>query len=150
MFPVFVLLLFGLIDMGRGIYAYNTISQAAREGARLAAVQASWIGSPDPSCGTSGGPVCPADTNALKANVTAAVNRMAVGLVQIQASQVSLSCDPLGSAPTGNWTGTSCANTGTGNVVTVRVTYTYGMLTPIVSQIIDNLPLTASTTMVIN
>ena len=36
--PVFVLVLVGVFDLGRGIYAYNTISQAAREGARLAIV----------------------------------------------------------------------------------------------------------------
>ena len=36
--PVFVLVLVGIFDLGRGIYAFNTISQAAREGARLAIV----------------------------------------------------------------------------------------------------------------
>ncbi len=36
--PVFVLVLVGVFDLGRGIYAFNTISQAAREGARLAIV----------------------------------------------------------------------------------------------------------------
>lgn len=34
--PVFFLLLFGTIDLGRGIYIYNTISDAAREGTRAA------------------------------------------------------------------------------------------------------------------
>jgi Flp pilus assembly protein TadG len=36
--PVFVLILVGVFDFGRAIYAYNTVSQAAREGARLAIV----------------------------------------------------------------------------------------------------------------
>ena len=36
--PIFVLLLIGIFDLGRGVYAFNTISQAAREGARLAIV----------------------------------------------------------------------------------------------------------------
>jgi Flp pilus assembly protein TadG len=36
--PIFLLILFGLFDFGRAIYAYNTISQAAREAARLAIV----------------------------------------------------------------------------------------------------------------
>ncbi len=36
--PIFVLVLVGIFDLGRGIYAFNTISQAAREGARLAIV----------------------------------------------------------------------------------------------------------------
>ena len=35
---VFLLLLMGIVDMGRGIYAYNGVSQAAREIARVASV----------------------------------------------------------------------------------------------------------------
>ena len=34
--PVFFLLLLGTIDLGRGIYIYNSISDAAREGTRAA------------------------------------------------------------------------------------------------------------------
>ena len=37
-FPVFILLLFGILDLGRAVYAYNTIGDAAREGARVAIV----------------------------------------------------------------------------------------------------------------
>ncbi len=37
-FPVFLLLLFGVLDFGRVVYAYNTISNAAREGARAAVI----------------------------------------------------------------------------------------------------------------
>jgi hypothetical protein len=148
--PLFVLALFGLLDMGRAVYTFNTLSQATREGARLAAVEAGWLGSTDPSCGTPGGPVCPADANALARDVTVAVNRMVVGLDPIRASQVNLTCDAVGSAPTGTWSSSSCANPGTGNVVSVRVTYTYVMLTPIVGQIINGFPLSASATMVIN
>ena len=37
-FPIIVLLLFGALDIGRAVYAYNTIGNAAREGARVAAV----------------------------------------------------------------------------------------------------------------
>lgn len=36
--PIFVLLLVGIFDFGRAIYAFNTINNAAREGARLAVV----------------------------------------------------------------------------------------------------------------
>ena len=34
--PIFLLLLVGIFDFGRAIYAYNTVSNAAREGGRLA------------------------------------------------------------------------------------------------------------------
>jgi hypothetical protein len=40
-FPVFLLLLFGLIDIGRFVYSLNALNQAAREGARYGSV-ASW------------------------------------------------------------------------------------------------------------
>ena len=36
--PVFILLLVGLFDLGRAVYAYNTVNNAAREAGRLAIV----------------------------------------------------------------------------------------------------------------
>lgn len=41
--PLVLLLLMGLFDFGRAIYAYNTISNAARDGARKAIVDQSEI-----------------------------------------------------------------------------------------------------------
>jgi Flp pilus assembly protein TadG len=36
--PLFLLLLVGIFDLGRAVFAYNTLTNAAREGARLAIV----------------------------------------------------------------------------------------------------------------
>jgi hypothetical protein len=36
--PIFLLLLIALFDMGRAVFAYNTLTNAAREGARIAIV----------------------------------------------------------------------------------------------------------------
>ena len=36
--PIFLLLVFGLVDLGRGFYYYNLLSNMAREGARYAIV----------------------------------------------------------------------------------------------------------------
>lgn len=36
--PIFVLLLVALFDLGRAVFAYNTLTNAAREGARMAIV----------------------------------------------------------------------------------------------------------------
>ncbi|MFN2417743.1 MAG: TadE/TadG family type IV pilus assembly protein [Candidatus Limnocylindria bacterium] len=36
--PLFILMVFGILDFGRAIYAYSTINNAAREGARWAIV----------------------------------------------------------------------------------------------------------------
>ena len=37
-FPILVLLMVAAIDIGRGVFAYNSVTNAAREGARLAIV----------------------------------------------------------------------------------------------------------------
>jgi Flp pilus assembly protein TadG len=152
--PIFLLMVFGLLDMGRAVYSNHTLSQAAREAARLAAAQASWVGettATEATCNTIGGPVCPADVAALKANVDAAANRMAVGLGVIPSAQVHMQCNPSTSAaPTGAWTGSTCATRSSGSLVSVRIAYTFTMITPVVGQIADNLSLSASATMVIN
>jgi hypothetical protein len=36
--PIFLLLLVGLFDVGRAVFSYNTLTNAAREGARMAIV----------------------------------------------------------------------------------------------------------------
>ena len=48
-FPIFILLLFAVIDGGRYIFLSSTLSNAAREGARLGSVEAWWKGSSDAS-----------------------------------------------------------------------------------------------------
>jgi len=151
--PVFLLMLFGVVDAGRYVYMNGVLSQAAREGARLAAVEASWIGNPtnDPSCNQPGGPVCPATAAALTTDATAAANRMVAPFGSI--STLYISCDPAGSAPTGAWTsGTACTkNSGaTGNIVSVRVLLTFTPITPVIAQIIGNITTSGSATMVIN
>ena len=70
--PVLLLILLAIVDVGRAVYAYNTVSNAAREGGRTAIVnqtpatiraqaaeQATSLGLPttDPAgCPTAGGP----------------------------------------------------------------------------------------------
>jgi TadE-like protein len=173
--PLFMLAFFGVIDGARLVYTNSQLSQAAREGARVAAVEASSIGSTDPSCVSTesqitparpGAHVCPTDTSALKADVVSAVNRMAVGLGPI--ATVYLSCDAGTGhgdpAPTGAWTEASgllypmCADSvslgaapsDAGSLVSVRIVYQYNPITPIAGSIIGSLSLSASATMVIN
>ena len=74
--PLFLLGFFGLIDGARLVYLNSTLSQAAREGARLGAVQAFWMGRTESACGTTGGPTCPASFDILRNNVLSAANRM--------------------------------------------------------------------------
>ena len=187
-FPIFMLLVFGVIDGARLVYTNSQLGQAAREGARVAAVEASWMGMSDPTCVASeslitsarpGAHVCPAHEFALKADVVAAVQRMAVGLGPFSNVNVFLACDsgdpgdatatptiPADLAPTGAWTETgatavtypSCADpagilaapNAPKQLVSVRITYQYTPITPIAGSIIGSVSLSASATMVIN
>ena len=98
--PIFLLLIFGIIDLGRFVMTDHILSQAAREAARQAAVEASWVGSASTSCGKVEGPVCPADATALHADALAAANRMVAGLGG-SISDLNISCDAPGNEPSG-------------------------------------------------
>jgi Flp pilus assembly protein TadG len=149
--PIFLLVLFGIIDAGRLVYQNTTLSQAAREGARLASVEVYWLASLDPSCNNAGGPVCPADTAALIAHATAAANRMTAPFGTVQ--NLYLSCD-ASIAPTGAWTKTApltCPNhVPNQSLISVRVTSTFQAITPIISSIFNSISLSGSATMVAN
>ena len=147
--PVFFLLLFGLIDGARLVFLNSAVSQAAREAARIGSVEAAWIGSVDPGCGQSGGPVCPATLDALRTDLTAAANRMLGPFSPILRANVYVACDAT-TAPTGSWTGQSCTSTTTGSLVSVRIVYTFTAITPVIGSILGNVPLAGSATMVIN
>jgi hypothetical protein len=151
--PIFLLMLFGIVDAGRYVYMSSVLSQAARESARLASVEASWIGNPtsDPSCNQPGGPVCPANAAALMTDATNAANRMVAPFGSV--TSLYISCDPVGSAPTGAWTtGNPCTtNSGaTGHAVSTRVLLTFTPLTPIIAQVMGTINASGSATMVIN
>lgn len=169
--PVFLLIIFGLLDVGRLVYTNSTLSQAAREGARVAAAEASWIGATAPSCvddesgitaGRPGAHVCPVDVASFKSDIISAANRMTVTLGPI--SDVYISChgsliaDP---PPSGEWTeavgeGNGCkdiagnAIASSGDVVSVRLEYDYNTFTPFITSILGTVPLSGSATMIIN
>jgi Flp pilus assembly protein TadG len=154
--PIFILMLFGLVDMGRLVHANSALSQAAREGARTAAVQAYWVGETGTDCGP-GGPTCPADEAAFRANVLAAANGMMVAVGTIADSQLHLSCtSATAPAPSGAWTsppnGCSSQNVrqSAGARVSVRVAMDFQPITPIIGQLIGILSLSGSVTMSIN
>jgi Flp pilus assembly protein TadG len=145
--PVFMLLLFGLLDMGRFVYLNSTLSQAAREAARVAAVEASWLGSTDPSCGTLGGPVCPANLAALRADMLAGANRMMAPFGSIALTDLYTSCATTAAVPV---TTQTCADPQINRDVSVRVVMTFRPITPVISSMFSTIPTQASATMVIN
>jgi Flp pilus assembly protein TadG len=147
--PVFLFLLFAVIDGGRYVYLNSTLSNAAREGARLGSVEASWRGSADASCGATAGPVCPATDAVLMAHITAAANRQMAPFGAV--TGIFLSCVASTDAPpSGAWTGSACtANTAAGRI-SVRVTYVWRAITPFISSAMGAITTTASTTVTIN
>ncbi len=147
--PIFLLLIFAVIDGGRYVYVNSTLSNAAREGARLGSVEASWRGSADPSCGATGGPVCPANNTALIQHITAAANRQMAPFGTVD--NLYLSCvASTGTPPTGNWTGTTCSSNASGGRLSIRVTYTWDALTPMVGNVMGAITSSASATVTIN
>jgi hypothetical protein len=150
--PVFLVMLFAVIDAGRLIYLNSTVSQAAREAARLASVEASWIGSSDPACGMSGGPVCPANASGLTTHAVSAANRMMSPFAPVGTADLTMRCD-TSSPPSGSWSGNTCApgaNASSGSVVSVRVRSTFVPLTPVLSQLVGPIVLSGSASMGIN
>ena len=147
--PIFLLILFALIDVGRYVFLSSALSQAAREGARLASVEVSYRGSTDPACGAQGGPICPANDAALRADIRTAANRMMNPFGSVATAEMS--CDRKGTAPpTGTWTGSACNFNAPGSIVSVRVTATFTPITPIIAQILGTRTLSGSTSMDVN
>jgi hypothetical protein len=80
--PLLVLLLFGIVDFGTVFGEYLELRSAAREGARLAAV--------DNGCAADPGG-CPADPARRHADLVAATREAATGLVDSTAVAVGIS-----------------------------------------------------------
>ena len=125
--PVIVLLFMAIFDFGRAIFAYNTVSNAARDGARVAIVD---------QRSTSG------VSNAAKA---AADQATSLGLnpsdsnqvrVQYLTDDLSGPCDPSW----GEWVG--C-------VAEVRVQYAYTAVTPIIGQIVGPITIGSTTSLLV-
>jgi Flp pilus assembly protein TadG len=106
--PIFLILVFGIIDFGMGLRAYITVSQATREGARYASV-----GNPAGTFAGGGTGQCNGSTS------TSAVGRVCstmdgLNLTNIQSVSVTY---PSGQIP--------------GNSVRVQTQYQYHYITPI-------------------
>jgi Flp pilus assembly protein TadG len=106
--PIFLILVFGIIDFGMGLRAYITVSQATREAARYAAV-----GNPAGTFTSGGSGQCNGSTT------TSAVGRVCsamdgLDLTDIQSVSVTY---PQGAAP--------------GNSVRVQTQYRYYFITPV-------------------
>lgn len=155
--PLFLLMLFGLVDMGRLVYASTTMSQAAREAARVGSVEAFWVGNTtDAACGQTAGPTCPTNEAALKTDIVDAANRMMEPFASIASGDVHLSCTILSATPpSGEWTsppnGCSTASVRQpGNRISIRIAMDFEPITPLIGQFFNSIELSGSATMTIN
>ena len=119
-FPVFLLLLFGLIDIGRAVFAYNEITNAAREGARLAIVNQ-----------TTASIDTRISTQAVATSVTSCV-------VFLTSGQTTSDC-----ATTPN--GKKCAALAVGCIASVEVKTAFSAVTPVIGNLVGPMTLTART-----
>jgi Flp pilus assembly protein TadG len=131
--PIFFLLLLGTIDLGRAVYTYNAISNAAREGARAAVPYDS-----------------PLPTNA--AVVAAVQSKLGGGFTLIQ--DPCLPGCPTPGTPTTPNTGYIWYSTGIGTItgsphpIAVKITFLFQPWVPVVRDATGNgVTFSAETTM---
>lgn len=125
--PLFVFLVLGVVDFGRAVYAYNTIANAARVGARVAAVNQ--LAPPDSTT------ICAADMPIQDpANPrwsTKACAAAAATALGVTTSDVSVAY----SSPPGS--GLACSSPlHIGCIASVTVTYRWSAITPVIGQIV--------------
>ena len=120
--PIFLLLVPGLVDVGRLVYINNALAEGAREGARWGSVQ-----------GRSNLPA----TNA------SSIQSHTLSIVAaVPNPTVTVACQtPLGYVP---------ATCDTGDILTVTITSPVTMFTPVIGNLIGPRTLSATSQMVVN
>lgn len=132
--PVFFMLLLGTIDLGRAVYIYNSISDAAREGARAAVPFDT-----------------PLPTNAQV--LTAVQSKLGGGFTLTVDPCIAASSSPCPSTPTVPNTGTIWYSSGIGTPgrgqITVKISFLFQPWIPVVRDASGNgVVLSAESTMV--
>jgi Flp pilus assembly protein TadG len=131
-FPVFLIILFGIVDFGRAIYAYNTLANAAREGARVAIVNQIQT---SPACSTSKPIEDPLNP---QWSIKTCAARSAVSL-GIPETDVTVSYAPPPGA-----TFTCSPTVRVGCLATVTVEYSYTAITPVIGAIVGAIPMSST------
>jgi Flp pilus assembly protein TadG len=135
--PVLAFLTFGLLDFGRAYYYQVSVTNAAREGARVAILNI-YTGPQSPNCSTLA--TCPVQRDA---NIVNAVwneltySGIAPGSITIcppQDSTFPTTGCPDASNRVSNWIAGNPVN----YYVTVNVTYDFQLFTPLMQQLVGN------------
>jgi Flp pilus assembly protein TadG len=111
--PIFIILVFGIIDFGMGLRAYITVAQATREGARYGIV-----GNDAGTFSAGGSGDC---NGSVSTNVVGKVCSTINGLDLTDLQTVSVTCPDTGTSP-------PCDP---GDSIQVAATYRYHYITPV-------------------
>ena len=153
--PVLLLILFGIVDLGRAVFLYNTIQHAAREGARVAVRDSTSLPTNDDVIAQVKSQVQFVDVETPCPNgpVVSTVPPPGVAWVYITEPNPpsSIESNPPMNAPGGEFaaaaTGScSAINPASGNApLQVTIKYNFSLLTPIASQLaISRIVMTAA------
>lgn len=125
--PVFLLLFFGIIDIGRLVYVNNAVAQAAREGSRWGAV---------------------ADRTQANNYPTNIVNQTAGLMAAVPSPTVSIACflpyDATFSNPVASGYCTA------GDLLQVKVSSSVQMFTPVIGQLVGPITVASTSQVVVN
>ncbi len=133
-FPIIILIFFGIFDLGRGVYAYNTIANAARVGARVAVVNQIQT-TPAGDCNQSR-PIENPGAPHWSIKTCAANSAISLG---IQTSAVTVEYDPPPST-----TLTCSPSLNVGCIARVTVSYTYTPSTPVIGGLIGTIAMSST------
>lgn len=127
--PLLLVILFGVVDLGRLFYAYTTITNASREGARL---------------GVSYGWTTPANTR------TAITNQVTQEASNLSGLTIVTQCAPYSDTPPYTYTAAYCSSASIqpGDRIQVTVSYNFEFVTLYLLGV-KNLTLSNSTSMAI-
>jgi len=134
--PVIMLLIFGAVDLGRAVYAYNTIANAARDGARVAAVNQIET---SPDCNEDRPVEDPLNPHwsikrcAAGSALTLGVQQSAVTVEYHTPSGTSLTC--------------TSSTLNVGCIAAVTVHYTYTPMTPVIGDLVGNIAINSTSQM---
>jgi Flp pilus assembly protein TadG len=115
----FLLILMGIVDLGRGIYMYNGVAQAAREIARTTAVH---------PCNTAS---CTLGNSTETLSTISTQKNLIPGL-GAASSSITFTCTTVSDAAATVPAGSACSS---GSYVRVQVTVRYSALTPVLGMV---------------
>jgi Flp pilus assembly protein TadG len=123
--PIFLLLLFGLIDIGRYVYTANAVNEAAREGARLGSV-AAWS----------------ADCSGSRETCVRDITMSRLAGVAISAKDVTVQCWRYNPARPSEPAPVAVALCRANDFLSVRLDATFQVLTPVIGQFLGGAKVT--------